>query len=66
MRTREILVQGGCLYNVGLVKVRRTDPLWLADPAAHVSTLVDLYDSFSYLSRLIEQVNERLLRLRVG
>ena len=37
-----------------------------ADPAAHVSTLVDLYDSFSYLSRLIEQVNERLLRLRVG
>ena len=66
MRTREILDQLRSLYNDALDKVRRTDPLWLADPAAHVSTLVDLYDSFSYLSRLIEQVNERLLRLRVG
>jgi curved DNA-binding protein CbpA len=66
MRTREILDRLKSLYNDALDKVRRTDPLWLADPAAHVSTLVDLYDSFSYLSRLIEQVNERLLRLRVG
>jgi curved DNA-binding protein CbpA len=66
MRTREILDQLRSLYNDALDNVRRTDPLWLADPAAHVSTLVDLYDSFSYLSRLIEQVNERLLRLRVG
>ena len=66
MRTREILDQLRSLYNDALDKVRRTDPLWLADPAAHVSTLVDLYDSFSYLSRLIEQVNERRLRLRVG
>lgn len=66
MRTREILDQLRSLYNDALDKVRRTDPLWLADPAANVSTLVDLYDSFSYLSRLIEQVNERLLRLRVG
>ena len=66
MRTREILDQLRSLYNDALDKVRRTDPLWLADPSAHVSTLVDLYDSFSYLSRLIEQVNERLLRLRVG
>jgi curved DNA-binding protein CbpA len=66
MRTREILDQLRSLYNDALDKVRRTDPLWLADPAAHVSTLVDLYDSFSYLSRLIEQVNERRLRLRLG
>ncbi len=66
MRTREILDRLRSLYNDALDKVRRTDPLWLADPAAHVSTLVDLYDSFSYLSRLIEQVNERLLRLHVG
>ena len=66
MRTREILDRLRSLYNEALDKVRRTDPLWLADPAAHLSTLVDLYDSFSYLSRLIEQVNERLLRLRVG
>jgi curved DNA-binding protein CbpA len=66
MRMREILDQLRSLYNDALEKVRRTDPLWLADPAAHVSTLVDLYDSFSYLSRLIEQVNERRLRLRVG
>ena len=66
VRMREILDQLRSLYNDALDKVRRTDPLWLADPAAHVSTLVDLYDSFSYLSRLIEQVNERLLRLRVG
>jgi curved DNA-binding protein CbpA len=66
MRTREILDRLRSLYNDALDQVRRTDPLWLADPAAHVSTLVDLYDSFSYLSRLIEQVNERLLRLRVG
>ena len=66
VRTREILDQLRSLYNDALDKVRRTDPLWLADPAAHVSILVDLYDSFSYLSRLIEQVNERLLRLRVG
>ena len=66
MRMREILDQLRSLYNDALDKVRRTDPLWFADPVAHVSTLVDLYDSFSYLSRLIEQVNERLLRLRVG
>jgi len=65
MRTREILDRLRNLYNDALDKLRRTDPLWLADPAAYVSTLVDLYDSFSYLSRLIEQVNERLLRLRV-
>ena len=65
-RTREISDRLKSLYNDALDKVRRTDTLWLADPAAHVSTLVDLYDSFSYLSRLIEQVNERLLRLRVG
>jgi curved DNA-binding protein CbpA len=66
MRTREILDQLRSLYDNALDKLRRTDPLWLADPAAHLSTLVDLYDSFSYLSRLIEQVNERRLRLRVG
>ena len=66
MRTREILDRLRSLYNDALDKVRRTDPLWLADPAAHLSTLVDLYDSFSYLSRLIEQVNERLLGRRVG
>ena len=66
MQTREILDRLRSLYNEALDKVRRTDPLWLADPAANVSTLVDLYDSFSYLCRLIEQVNERLFRLRVG
>ena len=66
MRTREILDQLRSLYDNALDKLRRTDPLWLADPAAHLSTLVDLYDSFSYLSRLIEQVNERRLRLRLG